>query len=41
LSVDVWIQAGYAILAAEGMKALKIDRLRSRLGVTKASLSGI
>ena len=41
LSVDDWIQAGYAILAAEGMNALKIDRLCSRLGVTKASLSGI
>jgi hypothetical protein len=26
LSVDDWIQAGYAILAAEDMKALKIDR---------------
>jgi AcrR family transcriptional regulator len=37
LSVDDWIQAGYAILAAEGIKALKIDRLCSRLGVTKGS----
>jgi AcrR family transcriptional regulator len=37
LSVDDWIQAGYEILAAEGMKALKIDRLCSHLGVTKGS----
>src|SRR5258708_21900676 len=37
LSVDGWIQAGFAILAEEGMKALKIDRLCRRLGVTKGS----
>jgi len=37
LSVDDWIQAGYAILAAEGIKALKIDRLCAQLGVTKGS----
>ena len=37
LSVDDWIQAGFAILAEEGMKALKIDRLCARLGVTKGS----
>ncbi|MCT7661060.1 TetR/AcrR family transcriptional regulator [Mycobacterium deserti] len=37
LSVDDWIQAGYAILAEEGIKALKIDRLCGRLGVTKGS----
>ncbi|WP_029113726.1 TetR/AcrR family transcriptional regulator [Mycobacterium sp. URHB0044] len=37
LSVDDWVQAGYAILAAEGIKALKIDRLCDRLGVTKGS----
>jgi AcrR family transcriptional regulator len=37
LSVDDWIQAGYAILAAEGIKALKIDRLCGQLGVTKGS----
>jgi AcrR family transcriptional regulator len=37
LSVDDWIQAGYAILAEEGIKALKIDTLCSRLGVTKGS----
>jgi AcrR family transcriptional regulator len=37
LSVDDWIQAGYAILAEEGINALKLDRLCSRLGVTKGS----
>ncbi|MDA4084368.1 hypothetical protein MHAS_00636 [Mycolicibacterium hassiacum DSM 44199] len=37
LTVDDWIQAGFAILAEEGIKALKIDRLCSRLGVTKGS----
>lgn len=37
LSVDDWIQAGYAVLAAEGIKALKIDRLCGQLGVTKGS----
>lgn len=37
LSVDDWIQAGFAILAEEGIKALKIDRLCARVGVTKGS----
>lgn len=37
LSVDDWLQAGYAVLATEGIKALKIDRLCARLGVTKGS----
>jgi AcrR family transcriptional regulator len=37
LSVDDWIQAGFAILAAEGIKALKIERLCGRLSVTKGS----
>ena len=37
LSVDDWIRAGYAILAEEGIKSLKVDRLCSRLGVTKGS----
>ena len=37
LSVDDWIQAGYALLAEQGIKALKIDRLCERLGVTKGS----
>lgn len=37
LAVDDWIQAGYAVLAQEGIKSLKIDRLCERLGVTKGS----
>jgi AcrR family transcriptional regulator len=37
LSVDDWIQADFAILAAEGIKALKIDRLCRHLAVTKGS----
>jgi AcrR family transcriptional regulator len=37
LSVDDWIQAGFAILSAEGIKALKIDRLCRHLSVTKGS----
>lgn len=37
VGVDDWIRAGYSILAEEGIKALKIDRLCERLGVTKGS----
>jgi hypothetical protein len=37
LSVDDWIQAGFAILAEEGIKALKIDRAVPTLRVTKGS----
>jgi AcrR family transcriptional regulator len=37
LSVDDWIQAGFAILAEEGIEALKIDALCRRLDVTKGS----
>jgi AcrR family transcriptional regulator len=37
LTVDDWVQAGFAILAQEGITALKIDRLCSRLAVTKGS----
>lgn len=37
VGVDDWIRAGYALLAEEGIKALKIDRLCERLGVTKGS----
>jgi AcrR family transcriptional regulator len=33
--MDDWIQAGYANLAEQDIDALKIDRLCSRLGVTK------
>ncbi|OBB59182.1 TetR family transcriptional regulator [Mycobacterium sp. 852013-51886_SCH5428379] len=37
LSVDDWIQQGYAVVAEEGLAALKLDRLCARLGVTKGS----
>lgn len=37
VGVDDWVRAGYAILAEEGIKALKIDALCERLGVTKGS----
>lgn len=37
LTVDDWVQAGFAVLAEEGITALKIDRLCSRLAVTKGS----
>lgn len=37
LGLDDWFAAGYAILAEEGIKALKVDRLCDRLGVTKGS----
>ena len=37
LTVDDWVQAGFAILAEDGITALKIDRLCNRLAVTKGS----
>lgn len=37
LSVDDWIQAGFAILAEGGPNALRLDRLCEHLGVTKGS----
>ncbi len=37
LSVEDWIQAGYAILAEGGPNALRVDALCDRLGVTKGS----
>jgi AcrR family transcriptional regulator len=37
LSIDDWIQAGFALLADGGPNALRIDRLCERLGVTKGS----
>ncbi|WP_327164762.1 helix-turn-helix domain-containing protein [Mycolicibacterium iranicum] len=38
LSVDYCFRAGYALPADEGLEALKVDRLCTRLGVTKGSL---
>ena len=37
LTVDDWLQAGYAIIAEDGLNALKLDRLCTRLKVTKGS----
>ena len=37
LTVDDWVEAGYAIVAEEGLNALQIDRLCAQLGVTKDS----
>ncbi|WP_067859248.1 TetR/AcrR family transcriptional regulator [Nocardia shimofusensis] len=37
LTVEDWLQAGYTVLAEEGFRALKIDVLCTRLGVTKGS----
>lgn len=37
LSIDDWIEAGYALLADGGLPALKVDRLCQRLAVTKGS----
>lgn len=35
LSVDDWVQEGFRVLAEGGVKALTLDRLCRRLGVTK------
>lgn len=32
-----WVQAGYALLASEGMRALKIERLCAQVGATRGS----
>lgn len=37
LAVEDWVQAGFQILAEDGVKTLTIDRLCRRLGVTKGS----
>ena len=37
LSIDDWIELGLALLAEEGVSAIKIDRLCARMGVTKGS----
>ncbi|OBK25381.1 TetR family transcriptional regulator [Mycobacterium asiaticum] len=37
LTVDDWLQAGYGIVANEGLPALKLDRLCTHLNVTKGS----
>lgn len=37
LTVDDWLQAGYTVLAEEGFRALKLDEICRRVGVTKGS----
>lgn len=37
LTVDDWLEAGFGILAEDGVKGLKIDRLCRRVGATKGS----
>jgi AcrR family transcriptional regulator len=37
LSVDDWVREGFRVLAEDGVKALTLGRLCTRLGVTKGS----
>jgi AcrR family transcriptional regulator len=37
LSVEDWLQAGYTVLAEQGVRALKVERLCQQLGVTRGS----
>ncbi len=37
LSVETWLEAGYALLAEDGVRALKVDRLCQQAGVTRGS----
>ncbi|MEE6138896.1 TetR/AcrR family transcriptional regulator [Mycobacterium sp. 050128] len=37
LSADDWLQAGYTLLAEEGARALKIERLCQQVGATRGS----
>jgi AcrR family transcriptional regulator len=37
LTVEDWIEAGFELIAEDGLRAVKIDRLCERLGVTKGS----
>ncbi len=37
LTVEDWVQAGFTILAAEGIKALKLETLCARVGATRGS----
>jgi AcrR family transcriptional regulator len=37
LSVDDWVQEGFRVLAEDGVKALTLGNLCTRLGVTKGS----
>ncbi|MGV9798208.1 TetR/AcrR family transcriptional regulator [Mycobacterium sp. NPDC003449] len=37
LTADDWLQAGYELLATDGMRALKIERLCGQVGATRGS----
>lgn len=37
LSVEDWLQAGYTLLAEQGVRALKVERLCEQAGVTRGS----
>ena len=37
LSVEDWLEAGYAVLAEQGVRALKVERLCQQAGVTRGS----
>jgi AcrR family transcriptional regulator len=37
LTIDDWVDAGFTLIAEEGITALKIERLCNRLAVTKGS----
>ena len=37
LSVEDWLQAGYTVLAEQGVRALKVDTLCQQTGVTRGS----
>jgi AcrR family transcriptional regulator len=37
VSVEDWLQAGYTVLAEQGVRALKVERLCQHLGVTRGS----
>jgi AcrR family transcriptional regulator len=37
LSAGDWLEVGFAVLAEEGIRGVKIDRMAERLGVTKGS----
>lgn len=37
LTVEHWLEAGYTLLAEQGVRALKVDRLCEQVGVTRGS----
>jgi AcrR family transcriptional regulator len=37
LTAESWIEAGFELIASDGIRAVKVDRLCERLGVTKGS----